>query len=124
MCLTAAGFCTAFLLQKEPRTVVMLTKIAAEEGFEFRDYDIRRALRELVLSKLVTQRHAKTSTKLLYSLTTSGRTLAKKNRKLVLAAFGQPEPEEAEEEKVEVKQVRCTNCGNDGHTIEDCKLGE
>jgi hypothetical protein len=128
MCLTAASFCTAILFRKGSRTVHHLTQLAVEANFDFRDYDIRRALKVLVLGKFATQAYGKRSTKLVYTLTTKGRNLARRDRKMARAAFGTLEksaktthskgPQSTSVKEDEV--TGCTYCGSENHVIANC----
>lgn len=112
MKLTGALFCTWVLFGKKRCSVQRLVDRAAALNVDLRDYDIRRALRELTQRRLVEFVRSKHSAKLLYALTTKGRNDVRRDRKVLRSIHGTLELKLKKTPKLATKSIKKTPFGD------------
>jgi predicted ArsR family transcriptional regulator len=134
MFLTAKGFCVGSLFKRGRLSVQKLVRFSSDNALGFHDYDVRRALRELVAVKYVEATRSTRSPKLLYKLTVKGRNAFRRGKKSMRAVYGSIDVKAASADKKPVSakattapkvsaEAICDDCGNLGHTSATCTFG-
>ncbi len=126
--MTAKGFCVGCLFKRGRLSVQKLVRFSSDNALGFHDYDVRRALRELVAVKYVEASRSTRSPKLLYKLTVKGRNAFRRGKKSIRVVYGSIDVKAAKpttpkiEGAVSVKTA-CEDCGSVDHVTADCILG-